>query len=247
VALGALPLNDVKTVKNAFGVSVNDAILAVVAIAVRRYLELHDDLPQEALSCMVPLSLDLNKVVKFPVQIEDPVELIETLHKCSSAAKQRFNDTFDNMMLTVVDTLSPHLAGPAMSFMTGDFSARFPASNLGVSTIPGPSFPLYMRGAKVVGNYPMGPIPNGIGLGITMMSYMDDLYFTVQGCREKTPDIDRLAEFMDEALQVLLKAAHRVAAPEKKAKRPARKISAKPRAKSKAKTRAKTRKTAARR
>jgi hypothetical protein len=91
--------------------------------------------------------------------------------------------------------------------MTGEFSARFPVSNLGVSNIPGPNFPLYMRGARVVGNYPMGPIPNGIGLGITMMSYLDEIYYTVQGCREKTPDIHRLSEFMQEAMAELREAA----------------------------------------
>jgi WS/DGAT/MGAT family acyltransferase len=224
VAMGALSLGELKALKNAFGVTLNDAVLAVVAIAVRRYLQEHDDLPEEALSCLVPISLALNEVgsdmrdqeaanqthtmnVKFPVQIEDPVELIQTLHQCSTASKQRFNDTYDNIMLTVVDTLPPSLAAPAMSFMTGEFSARFPVSNLGVSNIPGPNFPLYMRGARVVGNYPMGPIPNGIGLGITMMSYLDEIYYTVQGCREKTPDIHRLSEFMQEAMAELREAA----------------------------------------
>jgi diacylglycerol O-acyltransferase / wax synthase len=233
MAMGSLSLTETKAIKNAFGVTLNDAILATVAIAVRKYLELHDDLPEEALSCMVPISLSLNTEagetrddeaanqvdtmnVKFPVQIQDPVELIQTLHKCSNASKQLFNDTYDNLVLTVMDTLPPTLAAPAMSFMTGDFSARFPISNLGVSNIPGPPFPLYMQGAKVVGNYPMGPIPNGIGLGITMMSYLDEIYFTVQGCREKTPDIAKLADFLNEALAELSEAAqeHAAATPE---------------------------------
>ena len=228
VAMGTLSLTDVKSVKNAFRVTLNDTILTVVAIAVRRYLELHDDMPEEALGCMVPISLSLNKEageargddnsanqvdtmnVRFPVQITDPVELIQTIARYSNASKQRFNDTYDNLVLTVVDTLPPQMAAPAMAYMTGDFSSRFPISNLGVSNIPGPNFPLYMRGAKVVGNYPMGPIPNGIGLGITLMSYMDEIHFTVQGCREKTPDIKVMLEYMSEAMEDLLKAAEKV-------------------------------------
>ena len=229
VSLGSLPLSDIKEIKQAFGVTLNDAVLAVVAIALRKYLELHDDLPQEALSCMVPISLAMNSAtrevreddaanqvhtmnVKFPVQVADPAELIQSLHKCSNAAKQQFTDTYDNIMLTVMDTLPPHLAAPAMSFMSGGFSARFPISNLGVSNIPGPNFPLYMSGAKVVGNYPMGPIPNGLGLGITLMSYLDEIYYTVQGCREKMPDIQRLSGFMSEAMAELLSAAGQQAA-----------------------------------
>jgi WS/DGAT/MGAT family acyltransferase len=234
MAMGCLSLTDIKAIKNAFGVTLNDAVLAIVAIAVRRYLEQHDDLPAEALSCMVPISLVLNATgnesrdeeatnqtdtmnVRFPVQITDPVELIQTLHKCSNASKQRFQDTYDNLMLTVVDTLPPAVAAPAMSFVMGDFSARFPVSNLGVSNIPGPTFPLYMRGARVVGNYPMGPIPNGIGLGITMMSYLDEFYYTVQGCREMTPDIQNLSDFMQEAMAELLEAANIYTAASEKA------------------------------
>ena len=243
VAMGTLPLSELKRVKNAFSVTLNDAVLAVVAIAVRRYLEQHDDLPDETLSCMVPISLALNEVgkdvrdeaaanqthtinVKFPVQIEDPVELIQTLHQCSSASKQLFNDTYDNLMMTVVDTLPPSLAAPAMSFMTGEFSARFPVSNLGVSNIPGPNFPLYMRGARVVGNYPLAPIPNGIGLGITMMSYLDEIYYTVQGCREKTPDIHLLSGYMQEAMVELAEAADHQQAPGEDKPRPRRKSKA---------------------
>jgi diacylglycerol O-acyltransferase / wax synthase len=254
VAMDSLSLTDVKKIKNGFGVTLNDVVLAVVAIAVRKYLELHDDLPAEALSCMVPISLALNETgsehrdeeaanqvhtmnVKFPVQIQDPAELVQTLHQCSSASKQLFNDTYDNIMLTVIDTLPPTLAGPAMSFMTGDFSARFPVSNLGVSNIPGPNFPLYMQGAKVVGNYPMGPIPNGLGLGITMMSYMDDIYFTVQGCREKTPDIKQLSNYMGEAMAELLEAVEEKAAAEEAPASPRKK-----RAAGKAKARPKARK-----
>ena len=82
-----------------------------------------------------------------------------------------------------------------------------------------------MRGAKFVGNYPMAPIPNGIGLGITMMSYLDEIYYTVQGCRERTPDIQLLSGFMNEAILELLEAAKRqvpatadVPAPRRKAK-----------------------------
>jgi WS/DGAT/MGAT family acyltransferase len=257
MSMGSLPLSGMKEIKNAFGVTLNDAVLAVVAIAVRRYLELHDDLPQEALNCMVPISLSLNSAagearsneaanqvdtmnVKFPVQIENPVELIQMLHKCSNASKQRFNDTYDNIVLTVMDTLPPAVAAPAMSFLTGGFSARFPISNLGVSNIPGPNFPLYMCGAKVVGNYPMGPIPNGIGLGITMMSYLDEVYFTVQGCREKTPDIQRLSGFMNEALVELKDAAVRHVAVTEEAPAPRRKAAkAKPRLKAATGTRKK--------
>jgi WS/DGAT/MGAT family acyltransferase len=237
VGLGSLDLGEIKTIKKTFDVTVNDTVLAIVAIAVRRYLELHDDLPEEALSCMVPISLSLNQVgdgnetegaanqvetmpVKYPVQIEDPVELLKTVHVNAAAAKERFTETYDNLMLSVVDTLPPSLAAPALGFVTGEFSARFPPCNLGVSNIPGPPFDLYMKGAKVVGNYPMGPIPNGVGLGITLMSHVDQLHFTVQGCREKTPDIQCLARFMEEALEELVEAARRGKAAGKTRARP---------------------------
>ncbi len=252
VALGSLQLEDIKSLKNAYGVTLNDMILSVVAIALRRYLLEHDDLPEEALACSVPVSLALNTSddresdegnnqvsmmnVRFPVQIEDTAELVRSINQCAVAAKDMFAQSGEEISRTIIAGLPPRVAAGGLRVLSGAMMARNPLGNLGVSNIPGPPFPLYMRGAKVVANYPIGPVPNGVGLGITLMSYVDRIDFSLQGCRERMPDIQRLAELMDEAVEELLaaspepekprakgrrKPATRKAAPRKRAKRKA--------------------------
>ncbi|MGI9288390.1 MAG: WS/DGAT/MGAT family O-acyltransferase [Pseudomonadales bacterium] len=225
VGLGSLSLPEIKRLKNAYGITLNDAILAVVAIGLRHYLEDHDDLPTEALACSIPVSLTLNKTAdreeqegnnqvslmntKLPIQITDPAELAQTINACSTAAKELFAQSGDEISRSIVASLPPRLAATGLGILSGAMMARNPIGNLGVSNVPGPPFPLYMRGAKVVANYPMGPVPNGVGLGITMMSYVDRIDFTVQGCREKIPDIQRLAKLLEAAVTELAESAPR--------------------------------------
>ncbi len=52
-----------------------------------------------------------------------------------------------------------------------------------MSNVPGPDFPLYLAGARMVAMYPLGPIIEGVGMNVTVFSYLDALYVGVQGCR----------------------------------------------------------------
>jgi WS/DGAT/MGAT family acyltransferase len=255
VALGSLSLKEIKQLKNAYGITLNDVILAVVSIALRKYLEEHNDFPDEALACAIPVSLALNENedkgddsnnqislmnVKLPIQMEDPAALALKINECTLAAKDLFAQSGDEISRTLVASLPPRLAATGLGILSGSMMARNPLGNLGVSNIPGPPFPLYMKGAQVVANYPMGPVPNGVGLGITLMSYIDRIDFTLQGCREKMPDIQRLAELMEEAVAELSEALPQESKPKRKAKAKAKaKIKAKTKAKPKAKTKAK--------
>ncbi len=64
-----------------------------------------------------------------------------------------------------------------------------PAFNVTISNIPGPQFPLFLAGARVAGIYPLGPVVEGVGLNMTVMSYCGTVYFGLNGCRETVPDI----------------------------------------------------------
>ena len=58
-----------------------------------------------------------------------------------------------------------------------------PIYNLVVSNVPGPDFPLYLDGAELVATYPMGPVSEGAGLNVTVLSYLDNLDFSFLACR----------------------------------------------------------------
>ena len=76
-----------------------------------------------------------------------------------------------------------------------------------ISNVPGPNIPLYMAGGKLVRWYPMGPIADGQGLNMTVMSYLGVIHFGLVACPELIPDVQAMADFIPEALQELLSAA----------------------------------------
>jgi len=97
-----------------------------------------------------------------------------------------------------------------------------PMFNVVISNVPGPSIPLYSAGARVLGVWPMGPITDGAGLNITVMSYLGSVNFGLIACRELAPDLDRLAHCVDEATEELIKASASGTATGTRGKRSAR-------------------------
>jgi hypothetical protein len=81
-----------------------------------------------------------------------------------------------------------------------------PLFNVTISNVPGPPFPLYVAGAQLRATYPIGPIFDGGGLNITVMSYMDSLDFGILVCPELIPDPWKIADALHEAAEELTKA-----------------------------------------
>ena len=79
-----------------------------------------------------------------------------------------------------------------------------PMFNLIVSNVPGPDFPLYLAGARMVAMFPLGPIIEGVGVNVTVFSYLDTMYVGVQGCWDLVPDVDVIARGMEESLAELV-------------------------------------------
>jgi hypothetical protein len=78
-----------------------------------------------------------------------------------------------------------------------------------VSNVRGPSEPLYLNGAKLVGVQSMGPLIEGVGLNFTGWSYVDTLHVGIVACREHVPDIWELADGVKAELKELLEAAEK--------------------------------------
>jgi len=82
-----------------------------------------------------------------------------------------------------------------------------------ISNVPGPQFPLYCAGAKLVANYPVSVITHGMGLNITVMSYLGHLDVGIVADREQMPDVARLTGWLREELALLVAASATVATP----------------------------------
>ncbi len=224
VGLTTVPLADIKLVKNALGLTVNDVVLAVVAGAMRQYLVDRDELPDRSLVAAIPTSVRTaddtaygNKVssmfTELPVAVDDPIERIDIVAEAMSGAKSLHEIVGATTLQEWAELAAPAMFSRAIRTYTRlRLAERFrPVINVIVSNVPGPPFPLYLAGAQLVGLYPLGPIFDDCALNITVISYVDEVEFGFIGCGALVHDIDRLAAAVPDALAELLKATRETA------------------------------------
>jgi diacylglycerol O-acyltransferase / wax synthase len=219
VAFRSVDLDNVKAVKNALGISVNDVVMAMCAGALRRWLAGHDALPEQPLIAMVPVSIRDpasrgalgNKVsamlATLPTNVGDPLKRLDIVHAATTLAKSQQAAIPQGLVDKVSDFAPPALTARAarVVFATG-LLHRLPPFNLTISNVPGPNIPVYLCGAKMLAHYPLSVITDGQGLNITVVGYLRRLHFGLTACRELVPDIDALAGFLADELEVLLEA-----------------------------------------
>jgi WS/DGAT/MGAT family acyltransferase len=221
VTFASVPLADIKDVKSAFGVTVNDVVLAVCAGALRRFLDARGNVPDKPLLAAIPASVrgrDERGVMgnrvsamfaTLATQLDDPVDRLFAARDVMSGAKQVHEDIGGNTLHEWAEVAAPVMFSRGMRLYERLVQGRHPPIvNLIVSNVPGPSFPLYCAGARLVSLFPLGPVLAGTGLNITVLSYLDDVGFGLIGCREIVPNIDEIAAAVPDALAELVKAAH---------------------------------------
>ncbi len=216
-AYGSIPLADLKTAKNAFGVTLNDVVLAMCSSALRQYLVARDELPDDPLIAMVPVSVRTeqqsgefgnrvaNMTTSLHTDIADPVERLRGIHESMSIAK----DTHHALPATLLQDIA-EFPPPAVAARAARLAARASARrlvdlpyNVVISNVPGPQFPLYGIGAQLVANYPVSTITDGVGLNITVQSYNGNLDVGLVGCRDLVPDIWDILDHVRAALDEL--------------------------------------------
>ena len=219
-------LDDVKTVKNAFGVKVNDVVIAICSGALRRYLASRDELPGRSLIAAIPVSVhdrspDREGTTKVSFMfsslasdLEDPGERLRHIAATNEGAKEDHELVGASFLQDWAEHAAPNTFSlAARVYSSLRLSERHPVvHNLVISNVPGPPIPLYFNGAKLVGLYPLGPIMDGAGLNVTVLSNMDSVGFGFISCRELMPDIWSLADCVPEALAELVEAAEKMEA-----------------------------------
>ncbi len=216
-AFGSLPLTDIKAVKNAFAMTVNDVVMALCTTALRRWLLNHDGLPDQPIVVAVPVSVRADDqrgsngnqvsvmLAEMPTHIADPAERLAGVQAALAEAKIHFDAVPASIlqdMSTVIPTAMASLAARAIFSMVTVGAFPF---NLFVSNVPGPQVPLYVGGARVLGLYPVSAITDLTGaLNITLFSYDGALDFGLIACRELVPDVWNLIDYLRDALDELL-------------------------------------------
>ncbi|MGO8873370.1 MAG: WS/DGAT/MGAT family O-acyltransferase [Acidimicrobiales bacterium] len=221
VAFASISLNDVKELKTALDATVNDVVLAICTGALRRYLQGRGELPTDPLVATVPVSVHpstanprgANNVsamfVSLPCGTADPKERVDVIRSVTKGAKSEHNALGADVLLNWAEHATPNVfSAAARTYTRLRLADRHrPIHSLVISNVPGPDFPLYLGGAEMVAGFPLGPVMDGAGLNVTVMSYRGVLNWGLMACAETVPGVASIAAAIPEALDELRAAA----------------------------------------
>jgi hypothetical protein len=138
-------------------------------------------------------------------EVADPVERLQVTSADLRVMKDRHKALPAQLLADANNFIPPALFSRAakLTFSLATSGAGRPTWNLVVSNVPGPQFDLYCAGAKLLANYPVSVITDGLGLNITVMSYAGHLDVGILVDREQIPDVWNLIDWLDESLREL--------------------------------------------
>ena len=204
----------VKRLAASAGGTVNDVVLAICGVALRRFLGELDALPDKPLVAMVPVNVRPKDdpgggnaigaiLASLATNVADPRASLDAI----IASTKRSKAQLQGMSKGAIMQYSALVLAPLMlSFIPGAVGRFRPAFNVVISNVPGPETPLYFRGWKLDEMYPLSIPFHGYGLNITVQSYAGSLNFGFTGCRDTLPHLQRLAVYSGEVLDQMERA-----------------------------------------
>ncbi len=214
-------LADVRTVRHAFGGTVNDVVLAAVTSGFRDLIVARGEDPDHvALRTLVPVSVRDetgrgvydNRVsaifFDLPVHVADPLERLAAVHEEMDYLKQSHETEAGEALTRLVGAVPPTLTAEATRLVSRLVS-RVPQRTMNTVTtnVPGPQFPLYAAGREMLEYHPFVPLGPGVRIGVAILSYNGQLHFGITGDYDTAPDIGVLADGIDAAVATLVRLA----------------------------------------
>jgi diacylglycerol O-acyltransferase / wax synthase len=205
-------LEDFRTIKKAFGGTVNDVVLTVVSGALRDWLQSRGVRTEGLeLRALVPVSIRGsheqgqlgNRIAvmrgPLPVYIEDPVARLEAVRQAMGELKESKQAVGAEVLAGVQNFAPPTILAQASRL---NFSTRL--FNLIVTNVPGPQFPLYVRGRELEDVFPVAFLPENHALAVAIMSYNGRINFGLLGDYDALPDIGRIGDGIEASLAELV-------------------------------------------
>jgi diacylglycerol O-acyltransferase / wax synthase len=208
-------LPDLKAIKNELGGTVNDVVLATVAGAIGAHLRRRgQNTDGLELKAMVPVSVrsDVERgalgnrvaamMAPLPVWCQDPVARVDIVRQELRGLKSG-GQAVGAQVLTELTAFAP----PTIMDQAARLSARQRLFNLVVTNVPGPQFPLYLLGRRMLETFPMVPLAKNQALGVALLSYDGSINFGLVGDLDLLWDLDDLADDVRDSLRELAAAA----------------------------------------
>jgi WS/DGAT/MGAT family acyltransferase len=201
-------LDELREVKNAYGATVNDVLLAAAAGGLRRVLMARDEEPAP-LKAMVPVSVRDDEGGKFgnrisfvfvdlPCDEPEPERRLEVIKEAMDRRKAGGEPQGGDVLLSALQ-----YAPRPLQHIAAHLVASPRTFNLVVSNIPGPSMPLYMRGCRLEEAYPVVPLAENHGVSIGMTTVAGEACFGIYADAQTVPDADLLAAAIAESVDEL--------------------------------------------
>jgi WS/DGAT/MGAT family acyltransferase len=214
-------LSDVQLVRQAFGGTVNDVVLAAITNGFRELLSSRGESVDRVLRTLVPVSVRRagergtynNRVsaifAELPVAIEDPVQRLESISAQMAGLKES-KQAVAGEALTSLSGFAP----PMLLALGARLASRLPQRtlNTGTTNVPGPQFPLYLAGRRLLESFPYIPLFAHVRVAVAIFSYDGALSFGISGDYDTAPDIAVLSQGIERGLDELVALAQPAAA-----------------------------------
>ena len=223
-ARGSVALQDVHAVRAHFGVSTNDVVMTLCSAALRTYLVRREALPERSLVAQLPMGIrrkerhiDPEMVpgnllsgmgAALPVHLDGPADRLHAVQASTRSARALHRALGDEFLADLVAVPPPRLlAGLVRMYDVLRLDVRLPPIyNAIVSSVPGPSTPLYCGGVELTHAHLLGPLLVGSGLNVSVVSYRDSIDIGVVTCPDLVDDAQEIADGFQPALAQLVAA-----------------------------------------
>ncbi len=222
-AFAELPLADIRRVCEVLGGTTNDVVLACAAGTLREFFAGRKEQVEGPLVAMVPVSVRAESeqgtlgnrisatLVSLATDLDRPAARLEAIRTGMHASKEQCETVGSDVFSTWSEAAVPAVASRLSRLLTNlrVFDRVRPPFNVIVSNVPGPAFPLYLAGARLIGIYPFGPIVEGVGVNVTVFSYLDSVHVGVLACWDLVAEVGAIAKSMQVCLDELVAEANR--------------------------------------
>lgn len=191
------------------GVTSNDVVTAMIAGALRVWFQDHDELPDDSLVAICPVSVRTSgedgpggnafgtAVCNLGTALDDPLERLDLIHRSMNVGKDRVLDLGPvPSLLVAAPSILPTILLPMLPFDPG----LRPGYNLPISNVPGSREDLYWNGAHLDELYPVSVVYDGMALNVTVCSYVDRVCFGYIAGKDAMPDVAGLVRHTEQAL-----------------------------------------------